>query len=132
MQDLFEKSSRGKLRFDTEKGKISDEELWDLALDSLDTLAKSVNKELKESTEESFIAKKSTTNTTLELKLEIIKYVISVRLAEKAEAKVRAEKQNRLKFLKDLLERKEIQQLEGSSADDIRKQIEELESESVN
>ena len=50
--NIFEQASRLKLTFSTNKGQLSVEHLWDLSLDSLDTLAKGVNRELKASEEE--------------------------------------------------------------------------------
>ena len=41
---MFEKASRLKLRFKTQNGIIAVDDLWDLTLDSLNTLAKALNK----------------------------------------------------------------------------------------
>lgn len=126
---IFEKASRQKLRFETRQGLISAEELWDLSLSSLDTLAKSVNKRLKEESEESFISEKSSSNTELDLKLEILKHVIQVKLKEKEDSKNRAEKRSRIEFLEGLLAKKTMETLEGQTADEIAAQLELLKSE---
>ena len=44
---IFEKASRLQLRFASTKGSLSVEDLWGLSLESLDTLAKAVNKQIK-------------------------------------------------------------------------------------
>ena len=41
---IFEQSSRFKLRFQTNKYLLATEDLWDLSLPIMDTLAKAVNK----------------------------------------------------------------------------------------
>lgn len=87
---MFEKASRSKLRYDVGAGWINTEDLWDLPLVnnrtkstlSLDVVAKLLNKQLKESEEESFVEKRSTANTMLELKFDIVKHIIKVKLAE--------------------------------------------------
>jgi hypothetical protein len=125
----FEKASRLKLRFSTNKGELSVEDLWDLSLESLDTIAKVTNKKLKEESEESFIGKKSINNTVLELKMEILKEVISFKLKEKEAKTLRAVKSAKLAQLKELANNKANEQLSGMSLEEINKLIVELETE---
>lgn len=123
MEELFIKASRSKLRFETAKGNIGVEHLWDLGLVDLNSIAIAVNKKLKESADESFIAAKSTGDATLELRLEVLKYVIRTKQAE-AEARAQlVEKQQEVKFLKDLLEKKKINQLEGLTIEEIEARL---------
>mgnify|MGYP007071664755 CR=1 FL=1 len=127
----FQKASRLKLRFSTTKGELSVEDLWDLSLESLDVIAKGVNKRLKDESEESFIGKKSTKNTELELRLEILKEVIEFRLKEKEAKALRVAKNAKLAQLKELANNKANEQLSGMSLDEINKLISELEAEEV-
>lgn len=124
----FEKATKVKLRFSTTRGQLSVEDLWDLNLESLDGIAKSVNKKLKEESEESFISTKTKSNTELELKLDILKHVISVKLAEKEAKAERAERNAKLSTLKGLLEQKQFDELGQKSSEDIKKMIAELEA----
>lgn len=126
--NIFEKATRTKMRFDSAKGQLSVEELWDLSLTSLDFVAKQVYKKLKEETEESFIQKKSTKNVELETKLTLVKYIIKTKLDEAEAAKVKADKETQVKFLKDLLAEKKIDQMKGMTAKQIEQQIKMLES----
>ena len=106
---MFEKASKLKLRFSTPVGSITVEDLWDVQLTgnpfSLDSIARNVNKQLKLSEEESFVEKKTKINNTLELKLDIVKHIIAVKLAnaEKAEksAETKAKKQRVLAILSE-------------------------------
>jgi len=65
---LFETASKNKLRFSSIKGNLTTEDLWDLPLTSksgricLDNIAKQLYKELKDSTEESFVLPKTIIN----------------------------------------------------------------------
>lgn len=128
---MFEKASKEKVRFATEAGNITTEDLWDLPLTSkagvsLDGMAKSLNKAVKESGKESFVFKKSRANDILELKFDIVKKVIEVRLKdidkkEKAEA-TKAQKEK----IYDIIENKEDDALAKKSVAQLKKMVEKL------
>lgn len=85
---MFEQATKLKLRFSSNQGLLTTEDLWDLPLQhaskaSLDTIAISLNREIKQFEEESFVAKKQAANTLAQLKLDIVKHIIAVKLAEK-------------------------------------------------
>ncbi len=126
--NIFEKASVLKLRFPTTKGQIATEDLWDLSLVSLNALAMGVNKQVKESTEESFITTKTKANAVLELQLEILKHVIQVKLQQAEVKKLASAKAEELSFLKDLLKEKEIDEMKGQSKAEIAARIAALES----
>lgn len=126
--NIFERASRGKTRFSTSKGELSTEDLWDLSLTSLDTIAKSVNKQLKTESEESFIEVKTSANTELELKLEILKHVITSKQAYAAAAKTKAEKQAKLNQLKELVAQKSNEALSQKSVEELSAMIAEMEA----
>ena len=129
MSNIFETASKIKLRISTGRGLLSVEDLWDLSLESLDTIAISVNKELKANQEESFIGKKTKANDILELKLEILKHIITVKLAEKQAKAQRAERNAKLAQLRELAASKQNEALAGSSLEEINNMIAELEKE---
>ena len=84
---MFEKASKMKLRFTTSRGQVTTEDLWDFPLTSstafsLDSIAQGLSKSIKASAEESFVIKKCRANKTLELQLDIVKHIISVKLDE--------------------------------------------------
>lgn len=126
--NIFEQASRLKLTFNTNKGQLSVEHLWDLSLDSLDTLAKAVNRELKASEEESFVKTRTKANTELVLRLEILKRVIEVKLQEAEEKKGRAEKAAQLSLLRELKANKQLQDLQSLSTAEIETRIAALEA----
>lgn len=125
--NIFEQASRLKLTFATNKGQLSVENLWDLSLDSLDIIAKAVNRELKASEEESFVKTRTKTNTELQLKLDILKRVIEVKLEEAETKKNKAAKAAQLSLLKELQANKQLQDLQSLSTEEIAKRIAELE-----
>lgn len=124
---MFEQASRLKLRFKTPKGILTTEDVWDLTLEQLDQLAKNLNKDLKEQSEESFIKTKTSANKELELKFEIVKHIITVRMTEAEKIKERAEKRKKKQHLLELIAQKENEALSSKSLDDLRKELMELE-----
>lgn len=125
--ELFQQASRLKLRFDSPKGLLSVEDLWDLPLTSgagkanLDDIAKGLNRLLKESREEVSFVKPVTNSiaTEVQLAFDICKTVIDVRVAER-DAKVEAEKRRETKQrILELIEKKKDQSLEGKSLEEL-------------
>lgn len=102
---LFEYASRNKLRFNMSKGVLSTEDLWDLSLESLNTLAKSLNKQLKEQSDEDFISNSRRTKSEMEVeyKFELVKHVIKVKLEEKKKRDEAAAKRSYISKLKSKL-----------------------------
>ena len=133
IEKKFEKASRRMLRFQTERGLRSTEQLWQLPmLDkagsrlSLDTLAKAVNKELRDSEEESFVEEKSSRSEELELKMESLKHILGVRKEEAKERERRAVAAQQLKKIDEIIESKEDDALRNKSPEELRKIREEL------
>lgn len=130
--NIFEQASIQKLRFSTNKGDLTTEQLWDLPLTSksgfdLDTVAKSVNGELRGVAEESFVA--TSTNPakpSLELKMAILKHIIAARLAKNEELKVASQKAAERNKLLEILGQKEDQALAALTPEEIRKRLDEL------
>ena len=127
MKDIFEKAAKNKLRFQSSKGLLATEDLYDLNLTALDVIARKVNKEIRENEEESFISnrKPSTHNT---LRLEILKYIIAEKISERDKAKEKAVREAQVSQLKDILAQKQAEELKGLSAEEIQKKIAELNS----
>lgn len=123
------RASKQKLRFPGSKGPLSTEDLWELNLESLDTLAISIDKQLESTGTESFIGKRNTTNTLLELQLEILKHVIEFKLAEKDVKAKRAEKSIKIAKLKDALMEDENKELVSMSKEDKLKMLADLQAE---
>ncbi len=127
INNKFVDATRRKLRFNTTKGQLSVEELWDLSLQSLDTIAKAVNKQLKASDEESFIpAASKRKDADSELSLDILKYIIGVKVEERDKEKARAEKHEKAARLRELLAQKRDAELTGKSAEELEKMLQEL------
>lgn len=124
-KNIFEYAVRNKLRFPF-KGMISVEDLWDLSLNNLDAIYKTLNKQMKQNDEESLLNTKTTVDTELEVQIAIIKYIVSVKLEEKnAREKAAADSEKRQKIM-SIIATKEDEVLKNSSVDELRKMLEEL------
>ena len=135
MEKMFENATRSKLRFESSVGFLTVEDLWDLPLTStrkvstLDNVAREVNRQLKAESEESFVVKSTNTKKKdLETKLEIVKYIIQVKLDEQEAARSRAARAEEKKKLLEILEAKETQNMVSMDIDDIRKRLAELDA----
>lgn len=124
---MFEKATRNKLRFATSKGQVSVEELWDMSLDSLDTMAVALDTQMQQTTK-SFVKAKSTANTLLETQLDILKHIINVKIQERDLAKTRAENKAKLERLKEIQARKLDAEIESTSLEDLGALIASLEA----
>ena len=121
---MFKKASQMKLRFDTAKGDLTVEDLWDLPLTSeagvsLNGIAIAVNKELQASQEESFVSTQPIGNTVLELRLEILKEVIAVKIAENEKARTAAAKKLRKEKLLAIRANKQDEDIQSKTLDEI-------------
>lgn len=126
--DIFERASRAKLRFSTSKGQLSTEDLWDLSLTSLDTIAKATNKRLKEEAEESFIETKTKESSENQLQLDILKHVISSKLTAQEAAKKRADTMGQIARIKAIIVEKQDKSLTEKSVDDLNAMLNELQA----
>lgn len=107
-------------------GTITTEDLWRISLSQLNDLAKSLNKELKASEgEEDYINKKSVNTVDLQCKFSIVKHIIDVRLEEEEARKARLAKREKNAKIMDIIQRKEITDLEGKPLDELYKLLEE-------
>ena len=130
MEKKFEKATRLGIRFTTTKGDISVEDVWNLPLTSkslsLDSLAKSLYRELKESEEESFVTKPTMKNSLIKLKFDIVKYIIDVKLQEKEEKEAKIVNKEKIEKIERVLQQMEDKELLESSKEDLLKMKQEL------
>lgn len=121
---IFEAATRYKYRFPF-KGMISVEDLWDLKLQDLDSVFKLLNKEKKQSDEESLLQVKSEADQALENKIQIVKFVVQVKQAEAAERLAAKDKKERNQKIMRIIERKQNEALEGKSLEELTAMLEE-------
>ena len=129
---LFEKASKLKLRFPIPKGEVTVEDVWDLPLTStrgpsLNMLAKKLNRLSKDAEEESFVEEiKSKANTILELKFNIVKHIIEVKLKRRKAREDTALRKDKKEKLLGIIADKEMEGLKATSLSDLQKMVEDL------
>ena len=127
---MFERASRKALRFNSPKGLLTVEDLWQLPLTSaknanLDDIARGLHAELKTETI-SFVTKTDAADEDTKLAFNIVKHIIDVRLAENEAKRNASERSEKRQQLLALIAAKETEQLAGQSLDDLRKMAESL------
>lgn len=126
MENAFTLASRKKLRFNTSRGQLSAEDLWDLNLKSLDNIGQSVITELKPgagSLLENPDPKTNAAQVDNEIRLEIIKAVIGVKQEENKASLAAAGNRRRKEMLQQILETKKIDQLGDKSIEELQAEI---------
>ena len=119
---MFDKATRGKLRFESTKGLLSVEQVWDLSLNALNELAKGLNREIKAAgqDDEDFIGRNTAVDPALQLRFDVVKHIIGVKLQERDDANNASEKKAHNQSILELIALKERQDLEGKSVDELR------------
>ena len=124
-EKIFEYATRNKVRFPF-KGMISVEDLWDLSLTNLDSIYKTLNKQVKQSEEESLLSTKASVDTELEVQIAIVKHIVSVKLSEKEAAEKASAKKAQKQKIMSIIATKQDEALQNSSIDDLKKMLDEL------
>lgn len=123
--NLFEVATRNNYQFPF-RGLINVIDLWDLSLTNLDSVFKVLNAEVKKSEEESLLNTKTKEDEEISNKIEIVKYIVGVKLAEK-EAKEDEKKNREMKQrLLAIKAKRQNEALENLSDEDLDRAIAEL------
>ena len=120
MTDLFKIATKKKYRF-SYKGQITVEDLWDLSVEELDKIYKNLKSLQKNASEESLLQTVTKEDKELNNKIEIIKTIVTDKLAAKDRAmkaaSQRAQNQRILEIMADkqdaALKEKSIEELQN-------------------
>lgn len=118
---MYKKASQLQLRFNTTKGQLTVEQLWDLPLVMLDSLAVSLEEEYKESGKKSFLVAKSKKDKELKLMFDIVLDVLTTKVEEAEAAKLVAETKEHNQRILGLIKQKQDSELEGKSIEELEK-----------
>lgn len=130
---MFEKATRLALRFATAtQGLVSTEDLWNLPLTSaagktsLDQVAVALFKQLKSGDDVSFVTATKKSDAVTQLKFDIVKHIIDVRVAEAEENAKKKANADKKQQLLGLIASKEVQALEGKSVEELTAMVNAL------
>ena len=125
-KNMFEVATREKMRFPF-KGTISVEDLWDLSVQNLDKVFKTLNSQRKEAQEESLLNAKSSEDEVLDTQIAIVKYIFDVKLDEQATRVKAAENKEKKQKIMALMAKKDDEAMENMSREELQKLLDELE-----
>jgi hypothetical protein len=124
--ELFVKATRENFQFPF-RGMVNVIDLWTLSLNNLDSVFKALNAEVKKTEEESLLHAKSKEDEELSEKIEIVKYIVGVKLEEiksREDAKKNKEMKQRLLEIKA---KRQDAALENMSDEELDKALAELD-----
>ena len=134
--NMFEQATRLKLRFAVgTRVNLTVENLWDLPLtnvkgEDLDHIAIELQEKLS-TNEKSFVVQQSKSKETQlnQLKFDIVKYIIDVRLEEQKVANLERQRAQEISTLKELQKQAKIRDLQNLSSEEIEERIKSLEKQ---
>jgi len=126
---MFEKAVRLKLRFDTPKGRVGVEDLWDLSREDLTTTFKSLNTQLKDAQEDVLFETRSVGNKELALKVDILKHIAATQVTEADATKAAKARREQRQTLLGLKAQKEQNKVANLSEEELDQMIAQLDAE---
>lgn len=124
-KNLFEIATRNRYRFNY-KGVMTVEDLWDLSVEALDAIFKTMNRQKKTADEDSLLTTKSAADTELANKIELVKYIVSIKLAEADERVNAAEKKAQRDKILAIMSKKQDAALEGMDMKQLEAELAKL------
>lgn len=120
MENIFEKASRLKIRFDI-SGSISVEQLWDIKLSNLIDYEQNLTEVVEGYAKSTRRNRTRKTNEQLEneLRLDLVTYVLDVREAEVEEAKVAQQNKEHNQKILALIQSKKENELATKSVEEL-------------
>lgn len=130
---IFQQASRAKLRFATQLGQLSTEDLWELPLTSAKGVSlKSIATDLQTQVsaqpmkELDFFELPEATDSTLQLRFDIVKHIVTTRVAESRDKSAEAAKETKRAQLQALINDKLQDELKNKSVEELQAELASL------
>lgn len=123
--NMYKYAAINKLRFPFTKGLVTLEDLFDLSVENLDSIYKALRKQAKVEDEESLLATKSKESSELQIKIDIVKDIVTDKQNALAARKAAAEKKAQNQKIAEIIARKENAELENKSIDELKAMLSE-------
>lgn len=117
---MYKEALQKKLRFKTNKGMITTEDLFDLSLQNLNTLAIMLDKKISEAPKKSFIEELPAEENDDELRFSIVKDVINIKLKARKDNIAKAQADAQKKRILEILAKRNDEELEKKSTEELR------------
>lgn len=121
---MYKQASRAGLRFTTNRGVLTVEQVWSLSLTDLSAAIKAAKKLLKVSDSDdelSFLGETTPVDQENQLKFDILKDIYLTKKKESEEKQIAAEIKAHNKRIDELIARKQEEALESKSIDELEK-----------
>mgnify|MGYP005775401503 CR=1 FL=1 len=122
--NVFEYATRRKVRFPF-KGQISTEDLWDLSLENLDDIYKTLKAQVKTEQGESLLRKANPNDELLEVKIALVTHIVNVKLGEREARQKDKERRERNARIKEIIAQKQDADLQNKSVEELEKMLDE-------
>lgn len=126
MADLFFNAAKNKYRFQSKRGNLTAEQLFDLPLEELDEIYGQLNAKLDKSPLKSLLAPKKVADVELEEKIDIVVAVYDYKEKIACDRQKAAERRQQKQTLLDILAKKKAEALENLSEEELLKKLQEL------
>ena len=122
---MFEVAVRNKFRFPF-KGVISVEDLWDLSVQQLDSIFKTLKSQEQKAQEESLLDTRTPEDEALKTKIEIIRYIVTVKLDEAKQAERAKENRDQKQKILGILAEKQDADLRNKTPEELQAILNQL------
>ena len=122
---MFEIAVRNKFRFPF-KGAISVEDLWDLSVQQLDGIFKTLKSQEQKAQEESLLDTRTPEDEVLKIKIDIIRHIVAVKLEEANQAERAKETRDQKQKILGILAEKQDEDLRNKTPEELRAMLEQL------
>lgn len=112
---MYKQASKLKLKFNTTRGVLTTEQLWDLPINELDALAVELDDAYNKSGKKSFLTTRSVKDKELKLKLDIVVDILGTKVEDQAAAAEAAENKEFDKKILAIIADKQDESLKGKS-----------------
>ena len=123
---MFEVAVRNKFRFPF-KGVISVEDLWDLSVQQLDSIFKTLKSQEQKAQEESLLDTRTPEDEALKTKIEIIRYIVTVKLDEAKQAERAKENRDQKQKILGILAEKQDADLRNKTPEELQAMLNQLD-----
>lgn len=121
--NIWKYAAKNKLVFATNKGTLNASDLFDLKIEDLDKIYANLKKQEDNQNTYTLLDTKKKENADLEIKIQLVKEVFDDKIAAKEAAEKAAQTREQNRKIKDIIERKKDQELEGKSIEELEKMI---------
>ena len=127
-KNIFKYAAKNALRFPY-KGQASVEDLFNLSMDELNVIYKTLKKQQKTDAGESLIDNKTPLDTELDIKIEIVTEIFNDKKAAADKAKKASAKKAQTQKILAIMSQKKDEALNAMSIDELQAQLDELNAD---